>query len=58
LDAIAMQQLEITNGSGNPCTLKIKPTNGKPTVYELQEINFLLPLPYESDDIRIEYSDL
>ena len=54
LDEIATQQIQITNGSGNPCTLKIKTANGKATVYELQEINFLLPLTYESDDIMTD----
>lgn len=58
LDEIANQQLEIMNRSGNPCMLKIKTANGKATIYELQEINFLPPLTYESDDVRIEYSDL
>ncbi len=58
LEEIAIQQIEIINERGHPCTLKIKTANGKATVYELQEIKFLLPLPYESDDIRIEYSNL
>jgi hypothetical protein len=38
LQEIVDQQVEIINEQGQPCTLQIKTANGKPTVYELQEI--------------------
>lgn len=54
LEEIEKQELEIINERERPCNLRIKVASGKPTIYELQEIDYQLLLDYKNSSETLD----